>query len=108
MSRNTQSAKGLTWNEVPEATGYNIHMDTTDDPQFLAKVDAGDWPPVDSVTAPPYLFNDQTPDNADWAVVAFDDQGRFSDPHSPSGWQDVPLLNVPLDAPTGGTVLYGD
>lgn len=111
MSRNTQQARGIRWTGVPEATSYNIHVDHNDDPDFLTKVDDGTDEAFATVPAAEteWRFPDGFPDGADIAVVAVDDNtGRFSDPHSPEGFQDIPLLATPLAAPTGGVVFYDE
>ncbi len=105
MARDTKQNTGIAWSADPEATEYLIFYDTTDDPTFLAQVDAGDWPEFDRTTELQWLFPDGHPADADHAVVSTDGDGRYSSPHSPNAWQDIPLARPPLAGPTGGVVL---
>lgn len=107
MARDTKRNIGIAWDPDPEATQYLIFVDEADDPLFLSEVDSGIADPIAVVDAPTtqWVFPDGHPDNADHAVVSTDGDGRFSDPHSPQGWQDIPLSRPPLAGVTGGRVL---
>ncbi len=108
MSRDTNPvALGIAWDADPEATQYLIYADENDDPNFLAEVDAGTWTLTATVDAPllQWEFPTDVPADADLAVVSTDGDGRFSSPHSPAEWQDIPLARSPLAGPSAGRIL---
>ena len=106
MARDTKRPIGIAWSADPDANTYLIFVDTTDDPDFLDKVDAGDWPVTETVNDTQWLFPADHPADADLAVVSTDGDGRFSDPYSPEEWQDVPLARPPLAGPSAGRLLF--
>lgn len=110
MARVTGLPEGIAWDAVPGATGYNVHIDLTDDPDFLAKVDSGEDTAAIAVTATEYRWPDPAAvDGADFAVVAFSEQANgvvvYSDPYSPEVFRDIPLAFSPVAAPSGGRLL---
>lgn len=108
MARDTKRNLGVAWDADPEATEYIVYVDETDDPDFITKVDSGEWPATATVQETQWLFPAGHPEDADIAVVSTDGDGRFSSPHSPAEWQDIPLSRPPLAGPTGGRVLRQD
>lgn len=108
---------GIAWeaDPDPEVFEYLIYWKETDadDAAWLASIDAGDVTPGATVAAPEtqWLFPDGHPSDADHAVVSHarnDETGleRWSTPHSPQAWQDIPLGDAPaLAGPSGGRVL---
>lgn len=112
MARVTGIAPGIAWDPVPGATGYNVHIDLSDSPTFIADVDSGADVPAVQVTEPEYRWPDPAAvDGADFAIVAFQEQANgvvvFSDPYSPEVFQDIPLAFAPVAAPSGGRLLAG-
>lgn len=89
--------------------GWNVHVDPDDDPEFIAQVDAGDWPVHETVEAPewfPGVNRELAEGEYDIAVVAIDDAGNYSDPLSVGAWQNVPLDVTPPPIPTGGAIEF--
>jgi len=108
MARDEKRSIGIAWDPDPGFTTgweYIVFVDETDDPEFLAKIDTGEWPETDRTTETQWLFPVDHPTDADHAVVSTDNDGRFSDPHQPAGWQDIPLSRPPLAGVSGGRVL---
>ena len=110
MARVTGLPSGIAWDPVPGATGYNVHIDLVDDPDFLTKVDSGENAPAAVLQETEYRWPDPAAvDGADFAVVAFAEQANgvvvFSDPYSPEVFQDVPLAFAQVAAPSGGRLL---
>jgi hypothetical protein len=109
---------GIAWvaDPEPEVFEYLVYWKETDgdDADWLASIDAGGVTPNAQVVAPTtqWLFPDGQPEDADYAVVshARNDVSkleRWSTPHSPSEFQDIPLdpSAAELVGPSGGRVL---
>ena len=108
MARDTKKNIGIAWDPDPGFTDgweYLIFVDETDDVDFLEKIDIGEWPVTDRTNETQWLFPAGHPDLADVAVLSTDNDGRFSTPLQPVGWQDIPLSRPPLVGPSGGIVL---
>jgi len=111
MSRVTGLPRGIAWDPVDGADDYYVHVDFSDSPDFLVDVDSGEHMHLAVVTEPQFLFHSIPGtdfNGADFAVVAHANQDGvdvYSDPASPTGFQDVPLAFTPLESPANGRLL---
>ena len=111
MARDTRAVNiGIAWLADPDIDvnnggEYLIFVDPGDDPNFLGEVDNGNWPETDRTLELRWVFPPDHPADADHAVVSTDGDGRFSSPHSPASYQDIPFGRPPLSGPSGGSVL---
>lgn len=100
-------SRTLRW-DPPAATDvlqYQVFADLDiDEPAWLAEIDAGNVPPIATVTDPSWPIN--LPGEGDWsfAVTAEDETGNVSDPHQSPAWIEVPLDLTPPDPPTNGVI----
>lgn len=109
MARITQ--RRLRWDApTDDIAGWDLYVN--DDPavneaDFLAQADAGQLTPyaqVEVADGPVWIIDGLDDAEYDFAVIARDGRGNFSDPLSPEVWQDVPLDVTPPLAPTGGVI----
>jgi len=111
MSRVTGLPRGIAWDAVDGADDYYVHVDFIDKPEFLPEVDSGLDVPLTVVTETQFLFESMPLidfNGADFAIVAHANQDGidvYSDPASPTGFQDVPLAFTPLESPANGRLL---
>lgn len=107
---------GIAWvaDPDPEVFEYLVYFKTTDgdDAEWLAGIDDGSITPDGKVTETQWLFPPGHPEDADHAVVSHAINNgtgleRWSSPHSPAGFQDIPLQQgaPELIGPSGGSVL---
>lgn len=116
MARNSQPENlGLNWEPVPGADDYLIFMLKPDEAElerFVEMIDAGEWQVHDSTRETQWVFDEDVPEGATFAVVAHrKDAGLnvefWGDPFVPNAWRRVKFLEeLPeLGKPEGGRLL---